>query len=135
MADRKKKDLQIVVLNTNLWYSSNREINVTYDEDPAGQFAFLQSVLERAVDNDLKVGDAMKSASVTKIATRFRILVGSNLSPFIIGIHKSLLDVQHCKKHFEACSVCRKFMSSAWFESKFESRLRILVFNNLKLKM
>ena len=70
MVDSKKNNLQIVVLNTNLWYSSNKKINTTVDSDPGGQFAFLESILERAVDDDLKV----------------------NLAP--LSIHSSLLS--HC---------------------------------------
>ena len=53
--NKKSPNIQMVVLNTNLWYSSNKVINVTYDEDPGGQFAFLESVLLRASGENLKV--------------------------------------------------------------------------------
>ena len=51
----KTPNLEIFVLNTNIWYSSNKLVNVTYDSDPGGQFAFLRSVLNRAVEDDTKV--------------------------------------------------------------------------------
>ena len=52
---KKHPNLQIVVLNTNLWHASNKAINGTLEYDPAGQFQFLTNVLERAVADDMKV--------------------------------------------------------------------------------
>ena len=53
--NKKNTKLQVVVLNTNLWYSSNKLINNTIEQDPGGQFKFLESILERAVDDQVKV--------------------------------------------------------------------------------
>ncbi len=45
--------LDAVVLNTNLYYDSNKEVNGT--GDPAGQFAWLDQLLREKAAQDRKV--------------------------------------------------------------------------------
>lgn len=43
----------IMVLNSNLWYDSNKKVDGT--GDPAGQFQWMESTLQSATDQGVKV--------------------------------------------------------------------------------
>ena len=48
--------IRMVMMNTNIYYTSNDALNLTTDVDPTGQLNWLESVLASAVTNGEKVG-------------------------------------------------------------------------------
>ena len=55
MINKTNAKLQIIVLNSNIWYTSNKLINNTLDQDPGGQFEYLEKKLEKAEKTKAKV--------------------------------------------------------------------------------